>query len=515
VNARKMRRWWALGALSLAVLAFAVDATVLNLALPTLAGSLHASNDELQWFVDAYSLVVAAMLLPAGLLGDRFGRRRTLLAALVVFGAASLGCAYAPSASAFIVARIVLGLGAAFLLPLALAVLPVLFSDAERPGAIAVLMGTTVAAYPIGPLLGGWLLTHLWWGSVFLVNVPVVGLALAAVATLLPESRSARRPGLDPLGVVTSSAALVALTGGVIEAGTSGWGGARALAPLGAGVALLAAFVAWERRLARRGGPEPLVDLGMFRSASFSWGTILATVVTFAMFGLLFTVPQYLQAVRGLDPQGAGVRLLPLIAGLIAGAALADRLVRPAGAKVTVAAGFALMAAGLIVGATTTTGSGDRFTAAWTAVVGLGLGFVMPAAMDAALGTLSADHSGVGAGLVQAVRQVGGTFGVAILGSVLNAGYRARLDGTALPPPAADAVRGSVSAGIAVAHRLGSPPLLDSVRSAFVAGMDSTLWVCGGIAVAGVALALAFLPDGPRSLGETREPADWSHDHVA
>jgi MFS transporter, DHA2 family, multidrug resistance protein len=488
------RRWWALGALSLSVLVVGLDLTVLNLALPTVATDLHASTAQLQWIVDAYSLVLAALLLPAGLLGDRFGRKRLLLGALLLFGAASLACAYASSAGALIAARAVLGLGAAFIIPLSLSVLPVLFSEEERQRAITVTVGATFVAYPIGPVLGGWLLTHYWWGSVFLINGPVIALALLAVAVLLPESRGLRRRRLDLAGIAISSAGLASLTYGAIEAGQRGWGDGVALAAIAAGALVLAGFVAWERRVARRPDGQPLVDLTLFGSARFTWGTVLATVVTFALFGLLFAVPQYFQAVRGTDAMGAGLRLLPLIGGLMVGATGGDRLAGRIGAKATAALGFAVMAAGLGIGATTAQGTGDGRTLAWVAVLGAGLGLAMPTAMDAALSALSKERSGAGSALIMAVRQVGATVGVAVLGSILNAGYHARLDLTGLPPRAAGAVRDSVVAGVAVARQLGSAALLGSVRAAFLHGMDLLLWACAGLAVVGVMLALAFLP---------------------
>ena len=511
------RRWWALAALSLSALVVGLDLTVLNLALPTLATALHATTSDLQWIVDAYSLVLAAMMLPAGMLGDRFGRKRLLLAALLLFAVASLACAYAPSSGALIAARAVLGLGAAFVLPLAISVLPVLFSDEERQRAVTVAVGATLVAFPIGPVLGGWLLTHYWWGSVFLINGPVIALALLAVAVLLPESRSERRPRVDLAGIVVSSAGLTALTYGAIEAGQEGWSDARALVAMATGALLLLGFVAWERRLHRSPAGGPLVDLALFGSAGFTWGTVLATTVSFAMFGLLFTVPQYFQAVVGTDAMGAGLRLLPMIGGLIAGAAVADRLGKLAGAKATVAVGFALMAAALLTGATTRVDSGAAFTFAWVALLGVGLGFAMPGAMDAALGALSAERSGVGSALIQALRQVGAAIGVAVLGTVLNTGYHARLDLAGLPAPVAGAVRDSVAAGVTVARQLGSPELLLSVRAAFVHGMDLLLLVCGGIAVAGVLLTLAFLPRRRRAAAGTsqEELAISASDHLA
>jgi MFS transporter, DHA2 family, multidrug resistance protein len=477
--------------------------TVLNLALPTLSVSLHASTAQLQWIIDAYTLVTAAALLPGGLVGDRYGRKKVLLISLAVFGLASALCAFSGSAGELITARALLGLGAAALLPLSLSVLPVMFSEEERPRAVAALMVTTVVAFPIGPILGGWLLTHYWWGSVFLINLPVSALALAAVAVLLPESRSARRPRVDVGGIVLSSLGLAALTYGLIDAGQHGWASPRALAVVAAGAVALVAFVAWERRVGR--GVQPLVDLSLFGSANFTWGTILATLVSFAMFGLIFTAPQYFQAVLGATPLGAGLRLLPLVAGLLAGAVAADQVARLAGAKATVASGFALISAGLITGTFTTAASGYGFAAAWITLLGAGLGLALPTAMDAAIDELSADRSGVGSAVITAVRTVGGTLGVAVLGSVLSSAYRARLPLPHVPPAAAGEIRNSVMAGVAAAGKLGSPQLLDTVRSAFVYGMDVLLWVCGGIGLAGMLLALIFLPR--RIAQAEKEPA--------
>ncbi len=320
------RRWLALGALALSVLVVGLDLTVLNLALPTLGTELHASTSDLQWFIDAYSLVLAAALLPAGLLGDRFGRKKVLIPALVLFGLASLACAYSHTAGELTAARAVLGLGAAVILPLSLAVIPVLFAPEERQKAIAVVMAAVFIGYPLGPILGGWLLDTFWWGSVFLINVPVIAIALVAVVVLMPESRSEHRPRLDAPGVAISSLGLTALVYGFIRAGEDGWGNAAALATILGGAAILAAFVYWERRVSRRPGGQPLVDLTLFQSAGFTWGTILATLVSFALFGILFAMPLYFRDVRGFDSLGAGLRLLPMIGGMIVGMVAGTRL---------------------------------------------------------------------------------------------------------------------------------------------------------------------------------------------
>src|SRR5262244_2933922 len=392
MDAAGSRRWWALIGLALAVLVMGLDLTVLNLALPTLAADLNASTSDLQWFVDAYTLVLAAVLLPAGLLGDRYGRKKVLLISLVLFGVASVACAYSGSAGALIAARALLGLGAAGILPLSMSVLPVLFTPEERPRAIAAVTGAVFVSYPVGPILGGWLLDNFWWGSVFLINVPVIALALIAVTLLMPESRSAHRPRLDLVGVAISSLGLISLTYGVIKAGQDGWSDAAALATMAGGVVILAAFVAWERRVSRRGG-QPLVQLTLFESAGFTWGTILSTLVSFALFGILFAMPLYFRDVRGLDSFGAGLRLLPMIGGMVVGMLAGSRLQSPpraegatgaprVGAKALVTSGFAVMAAALAVGAFTTISSGTGFGAAWFAVTGVGLGLAIPAAMN-------------------------------------------------------------------------------------------------------------------------------------
>jgi len=484
-----MSRWWALGALALSTLVVGLDGTVLSVALPTLAGDLHASTADLQWFTTSFLLVLAATLLPAGMLGDRFGRKKMLLIALVLFGAASAACAYATSSGQLIAARAVLGLGAAVIMPLSGAVLTLLFDHDERPRALTVWVTASALGIPLGPLVGGWLLNNYWWGSVFLINVPMVLFALVAIALWVPESHGDRSRRFDPLGVLLSMVGLVAITYGIIEAGARGWTDPRSLITIVAGVATLVAFVFWQRKAA-----APLVDLGLFGSRGFTWGSILCTIAGFAMFGLLFTLPQLFQTIGGHDALGSGLRLLPVIGGLMIGARIADKLVPRIGAKLVVTLGLALTTAGLVAGAGTGADTGYGYIAAWVVTAGLGFGFTMPPAMNAALGALSAERSGVGSGLIQAMRQVGSAVGVAILGTVLNAAYRDRVDVSHLPTQAAGAVKNSVTAGVAVAGRLGDPGLLGSVRSAFTHGMDLSLLVAAGVALAGAVLALIYLP---------------------
>ncbi|WP_167476895.1 MFS transporter [Nocardia arthritidis] len=483
------RRWWAVGALVLASLVIGFDVTILNLALPAMAEDLHATTSDLQWFITAYTLVFAAGMIPSGMLGDRFGRKRVLLTALVIFGAASIAAAYSDSPGTFIASRVLLGLGAAALMPTILALLPVMFAEEERQKAIGAVAGAAMLAFPIGPILGGLLLDHFWWGSVFLINVPVVILALLAVAMWLPESRSETAKRIDYLGIALSSGALAALTYGVIQAGESGWGATKTYWPLIGGAVALALFVLWENRI-----DDPIVDLSLFRTGGFSAGTVLGTVVNFTMFGVLFAMPQYYQAILGTDAMGSGLRLLPMVIGMLFGLSSAEKLAAAIGQKAAVGLGFALLAGGLCVGTLMDVHSGTGFAAIWTAVYGLGLGLALPTAMNAALGALSANNAGVGSGVNQSIRTIGGSFGAAILGSLLNSAYRDRLDLAGVPDAAAHAVRESVFGGLSVARAINSPALADTVSGAFVHGLTTILLVSGGLGILGTALAVLLLP---------------------
>jgi DHA2 family multidrug resistance protein-like MFS transporter len=508
------RRWWALGALVLCGLAVGLDATILSVALPTLAGALHASESDLQWFSSGYLLVLAAAMLPAGLLGDRYGRKKVLLGSLALFAVGSAACAASPSSGALIAARLLLGLAGAGLIVMSFAALPVLFGEKERPRAVGIMAAATFVALPIGPILGGWLLTHYWWGWVFLINVPVALVGLVATFALVPESRAHERPGLDPVGVALSILGMVALIYGLIQAGQHGWSNAGAILEMVCGIALLAGFFRWERRLSRkrlddssatqsretgrraRGSLEgqPLLDLALFGSRSYTWGVTLAAIAIFAMFGVLFTLPQYFQGVLRASPMGSGLRLLPMIGGLVIGAVSADRIARLLGAKIAVALGFAMLAAGLLIGTSTNVSSSGLFIAAWTTLIGGGMGLALATSMSAALSELSAERSGVGSAALQAINKLGGPLGTAVLGSVLSTAYLAHLALPRLPAAAANAARQSIFGAVAIAHEIHSPALLESARTSFVNGLDLALLLSGCVALAGVVLAAVFLP---------------------
>ncbi|MGC4992846.1 MFS transporter [Nocardia salmonicida] len=482
MRTEETRRWLALGALAVAMLTIGLDVTVLTVAIPTLAVELDANTAALQWFSGAYTLALAALMLPAGALGDRYGRKKVLLAALVLFGVASLACAFAGSSGQLIAARVALGVAAAAMMPLSMAVLPVLFSEpAQRQRAVTIWVTSTAIGLPLGPIVGGWLLQHYWWGSVFLINVPLVVIGAVAVATLVPESRGDNSFRIDIVGALLSAAGMLGLTYGFIRIGEQGWGDIAAWLVVAAGAALLAVFLWWQRRVA-----HPLIDITLFASPGFRWGTALSILVSFAMFGMFFTVPQYLQAVLGVDALGSGLRLLPMIGGLVIGSRLVDMLLPKLGLRVMLTAGFSVLAAGIGFGALTRVESGYGLTALWTTVLGIGMGLVMPAAMGMALGELTAAGSGSGSALLQALRQAGGTIGVAVLGTVLSTRYRAELGALDRAP-----ISDGVNAGVAAARETGDPAILAQVQQAFVAGMDTMLGLCAALClVAGLVTAL-------------------------
>ncbi|MFF5012384.1 MFS transporter [Streptomyces sp. NPDC001165] len=488
------RRWLALAALTLSVLIVGLDGTVINVALPTIANELHADSAQLQWIGGGYLLTLSVAMLPVGLLGDRLGHKRLLLSGISLFGLASLAGTLAHSPAAVVAARAVLGLGAAAIMPLSMAILPRVFAKEELPKAIAVWTAATALGMPVGPVVGGWLLDHFWWGSVFLFNVPVAALAVLAGLWLLPrDSEPTAKAPFDTLGTVLGGLGITALVYGTVLIPEDGWTGPAVLASLIGAAALLTGFVVRERR-----HPHPLVDLKLFADRRFLWGTLIAVFVNFAVMGILFVVPQYLQSVLGNDAFGTGLRVLPLIGGLMAAAAASEPLVPRLGARTVVPVGLLVLGAGAFLGATTGLGDGYGFTALWLVLTGLGFGLAVVPATSLVMAALPQDNTGTGTSLLETVQQLGSVLGVAGLGSLLSYGYLARLHTGQLPAPAADAARDSVSGADAVAARLHDTGLATAAHASFLHGMTLVLAVCGAIAVLGAVLAAVFLPERAR-----------------
>jgi EmrB/QacA subfamily drug resistance transporter len=486
------RRWWALAALGLAVLTLGFDITIMNVALPTIATELEVGTDGLQWMVNAYVLVIAGLMLTCGALGDRYGRKRLLLIGLGLFGISSGIAAWVDSAALVITARGVMGVGAAILMPVAFAVLAALFGPAERGKAVSVLVMGLGVGIPLGPIIGGYLLEHFWWGSIFLINVPIAIIGAIAIAVLLPESRdpSPRRP--DVIGAVLSTVGLTSLVYGVIEAPTRGWIDSVTIGAIASGVVVLMGFVAWELRVR-----EPMIDLHLFARPQFLWASVAGVLVTFGMLGLLFVVPQYLQFVAGHDPLATGVRLLPLIVGLVVGAPAGERLAARVGYRVPVSAGLVVLAAGVAVGAATDVESGYGFVAAWLATAGLGIGMALAPAMDAVLDALPTEQAGSGTAITMTLRQTGGALGVALLGSLLAEGYAGRVNTTGLPAEAAAAARESIAGALTAAAQLGEPTVAASANAAYLHGMSLVLIATAIIAGLSAILTALLLPGKP------------------
>ncbi|MFF8354141.1 DHA2 family efflux MFS transporter permease subunit [Streptomyces chartreusis] len=486
------RRWWALGALVASMLTLGFDMTILNVALPTMAADLGATTGQQQWMADAYVVVFAALMLPAGLLGDRFGRRRMLITGLGVFLAGSLIGALAGDVNAVIAARAVMGVGAALVTPLSLSVLPTLFGPEERTKAVGIASAASALGLPLGPIIGGWLLNHFWWGSVFLINVPMAAIGIAACLFLLPETKDPASPKVDTVSTALAATGLGALVYGIIEAPARGWGDPLVLGMLGAAVLLIAALVVRERRVER-----PMLDMELLAHRGFLFNTVAATLVTFILTGLLFVLPPYLQAVLGHDALGTGVRLLPMMGGLLVASRLAPQVVARFGARAAVSAGLVVLAFAAFLGSRTTADSGYGFVALWLTITGLGFGLSLIPAMNGGLSALPRDRAGSGSGLLMTLRQVGGAIGIALLGSLLAGAFRDRLDVTGLPAGVADTAGESVVAAHLVAERAGSAQLAASANSAYVHGMGIVLLVCGIAALVSALLAAAFLPGTP------------------
>jgi EmrB/QacA subfamily drug resistance transporter len=492
------RRWWTLVVLSVSLLVISLDNTILNVALPTIERDLDASAGALQWIVDSYTLVFAGLLLTMGSLGDRFGRRRALVGGLVVFGTGSLLSALAPSADALIASRALMGLGGALIMPSTLSILTNVFPAEERPKAIGIWAAVAGLGIAVGPVTGGWLIEQFDWSAVFLVNLPIVVAALAAAPALVPESRDPEKSRLDPMGAGLSTAGLGVLTWSIIEAAERGWTDGLVLGGFGVAAAALAGFVAWELRT-----PSPMLDVRLFRVRRFTGASVSIALVFFSLFGAIYFLTTYLQSVMDYGALAAGLRVTPVAIGLVVGGPLSARLAGRLGTRNVVAGGLVVVAAALLLltGADATSGYG--LIAASLVLLGFGMGTTMAPATESIMSSLPLAHAGVGSAMNDTVRMVGGTLGVAVLGSLLSSRYGADMEGAVdgLPAPAAEAAGESIGHASVVAESVGGDagPTLERVaETAFSSAMGTTLTVAAGVALAGAMVALFVLPGRER-----------------
>jgi EmrB/QacA subfamily drug resistance transporter len=501
-------RWLALAVLCVSLLMVSLDNTVLNVALPTLERDLHATTTELQWIVDAYVIVFAGLLLVMGSLADRIGRKRVFLAGLAAFAAGSAWAAFSGSVGVLITARASMGIGGAMMMPSTLAIITDVFRDpAERQRAIGMWAGTTGLGVSLGPIIGGLLLAHFWWGSVFLINVPIAAVGAAFALPLIPESKNPAALRPDFAGALLSIAGLGLVLWSLIEAPVRGWSSPLVIGAGVGGLAVLVVFVLWERACS-----HPMLNLGFFRNRRFSAAVSSVGLATFGLFGALFVMTQFLQFVLGYTPLQAGIRVLPAAGAIAIIAPLSTLLVRAAGTKITVAAGLLIVAGGLwqlsTASATTT------FTGVLPGLIllGVGAGLTIPSATESVMGSLPSGHTGVGSATNGAFLQTGGALGVAVIGSLLNTRYQDHITSALahyhVPHTVMETILGSVGGALAVAAHVGGflgAELSRLAGSAFASGMELGLATGACVAAAGCLIALLALPSRAVARSEADE----------
>jgi EmrB/QacA subfamily drug resistance transporter len=499
--------------LLLAAFVINLDTTIVNVALPSLVRQLHTSNSQLQWIVDAFNLLFAGSVLAFGSLSDRFGRKGMLLAGLSVFGLASLAGGLMDTPGQLIAARAVMGLGAAMVFPSTLSLITNVFTERqERAQAIGLWGAITGAAIALGPIVGGWLLQVFDWRSIFFAMTPVAAVAGILVAGYVPTSHDPAAPRTDRGGFALSTAAVALLVYTIIEAPNHGWGSARTLGSFAVTALLTAAFVAWERR-----ADQPMLDVRLFANPRFTAASLSVAISFFALSGFIFLVTQYIQFIKGYSPLTTGVRLLPVASTVAISSIVGTKLAVRAGTKLVVASGLLLMAAFYVwvtgVSAATTYGT----IAAQMVVLGTGMGLTSAPATEAIMGVVPKAKAGVGSAVNDATRLLGGTLGVAVIGSVYASMYASGLTRAlpaGLPATLTRTAHASVGAALSAAGHLARAghgglaiTLHNAATSAFFHGMSTANVVAAGVAAAGGLMALALLPAHPSATGAPERPA--------
>lgn len=501
------RRWWILGVLCICLMVVVIDNTILNVALPTMQEQLHASQSQEQWFVDAYTLVFAALLFTGGVAGDRWGRRFVLEIGMLVFGAGSLLSAWSVSPAMLIGSRALMGVGGALVQPATLSIIQNTFKASERGRAIGIWAGITGLAVAIGPIGGGALLLHFWWGSVFLVNVPFVVVGCVAIALLVPESRDPDPRELDPLGILLSVAGLFALVYGIIRGGDVSFTDPLSYGAMAVGVAILVVFVRVER-----GSDNPSLDISLFRFPAFSAACAALTLAFFALFGVTFFLTFYLQFARAYSPFQAGLRLLPVALALAFFAPRSDALVRRIGAKATCGLGMLLVAAAFAIYQLIALRTNIWLLEGLLFLQGAGMANVVAPATNSLLSVVPQAKAGAGSAVNNTVRQVGGALGVAVIGSVLATTYGSHL-GHALdrmPPKLQSVAEQSIGATVQIANRAPAAErdrILGPADDAYVHAMHDAAWVSCGAAVVGFVAVAIWLPGRERRRPRRRRAA--------
>ena len=493
-----VHRWAVVVVLCVSILIVNVDTTILNVALPTLVRRLHATTSQLQWIVDSYAMVLAGLLLVGGGLADRFGRKCFFLLGLTVFAGGSTGAAFAGSVHALIACRAVMGAGAAVMMPSTLSIINDVFRDpAERARAIGAWAGTSGLGIAIGPIVGGLLLARFWWGSIFLVNVPIAIAGIVAALALVPDSKNPAVDRPDPGGAVLSIAGFGLLLWAIIEAPIDGWTSPSVIGVGLASLVILACFVGWEFR-----SRHPMLKLEFFSERRFSVAAASETLGMFGLLGALFVQTQFLQFDLGYSPLQAGLRILPIAAVLAVTAAVSPLLARAIGTKLTVAAGLVAIAGGLCqIAAISTVATTYGDVVPGMMLIGLGAGLLIPTATNSVVGSVPRGDAGVGSATNGVALQVGGALGVAVIGSVMSTRYQDRMDtamlGRHVPAVAAHAITGSLGGALTMASDIGGVTgelLANAARAAFMSGARTSMAAGAGVALGGGLLVLVCLP---------------------
>ena len=486
-------------ALCLAALIINIDVTIVNVTLPSLVRELGATTTNLQWIVDAYTLVFAALILAAGSLSDRVGRKGILLAGLGVFAAGSLAGSFATTPNQLIAARAVMGLGAAAIFPATLSLIANVFTErTERAKAIGLWGATTGVGVATGPIVGGWLLENFWWGSVFVFMVPIAVAVALMVAWAVPTSRDPNIRPLDWPGLLLSSAGFGALVFSIIEAPDWGWGSARTLATITGALLIIAAFVAVERRTER-----PMMDVTLFKNPRFTAASGSITIGFFVLAGFTFLITQYFQFVKAYTPFGTGLRVLPVALSIAVASVVGTRLAVSIGNKAVVATGLALWGGAVLWISTVSASTPYYVIVAQMIMGGGGLGLITAPATEAIMGAVPKEKAGVGSAVNDATRLFGAALGVAVIGSIAASLYGSRLTATLpphLPAQAAAVAHGSVGGALVVAKSAGAAgqTLANAAVGAFLHSVSGSLKVAGAVALAGAIMAALLLPARPR-----------------
>jgi EmrB/QacA subfamily drug resistance transporter len=492
-----------LGTLCLAALVLNLDTTIVNVALPALVRQLGATTTELQWVVDAYNLLFAALVLAAGSTADRLGRKGMLLAGLTVFGGASAAGAFALTAGELIAARAVMGLGAAMIFPATLSLLTSVFTARRQRAAAIGLWGASAGVgVALGPIAGGWLLERFWWGSIFMFMAPVAAVVAALAAWRVPASRDPRAPRPDLRGLALSAAGMALIVFAVIQAPGWGWTSPTTVGVLAVGVVLLGVLVAVERAAA-----SPMIDVRLFRNPRFTAASGAVAISFFALLGFIFLATQYFQLVHGYSPLSTGVRLLPVAASVAAASAVGTRLVVRMGNKVIVGGGMALVAAALAWISAVSQTTSYVIIAAQMVMFGLGIGMTQSPATEAIMGSVPAEKGGIASAVNGSMRLFGGTLGVAVIGSVAASLYTSRLAVSlpaGLPARSVASARGSVGGAAVAAQHLSQAGLALQARAldhaamgAFLHSFSGGCLTAAGVAASGAVLVAVFLSARP------------------